>query len=176
MSRPLSPLLHALAASTTCAVLAFAALSPAPAHAAAATDDSLLERLAACQESWMDWKQDPAAVQRFRDLMQSRFTPEPRSPAWTPKQPTTAFGLPVTKAYPQSVGMGVGFSLEVRAAPAQVRQAMETAIGRPMSCETGEGELACEVELGKRRTAMILTANEGRGTQSLIGCFYYYQQ
>jgi hypothetical protein len=57
-----------------------------------------------------------------------------------------------------------------------VRQATEAAIGQSLQCEKSEGTIACEAKLGERRTAMTMTASEGRGPASLIGCFYYCQQ
>jgi hypothetical protein len=145
----------------------------APAHAAA---ELSLERLASCADSWLDWKQDPVMAEQFRNYVFTRFEQEPRSPAWQPRRPVSVFGLPVVKAYPQSVGMALGFSLEVRGAPADVRRAMEKAIGRPLQCERAEGAVSCEAKLADRRIALVVAADEGRAQPSLIGCFYYYQQ
>jgi hypothetical protein len=143
---------------------------------ARAANEGPLEAMAACQQSWLDWKQDPAAAVQFRDWFLPRFDQEPRSPAWKPRQAFAVFGLPGVQVYPQSVGMALGFSVEVRADGATARRAMEAAIGRPMRCEKSDGEWACEAKLGERRIAMLMSANEGRGPQTLIGCFYYYQQ
>jgi len=152
------------------------ALGPGISAAAQAAGELSLERLASCADSWMDWKQDAALAEQFRNYFLARFEQEPRSPGWQPRRPATVFGLPVVKAYPQSVGMGLGFSLEVRGTPADVRRAMERAIDRPLQCERAEGALSCEAKLADRRTALVLAADEGRGQPSLIGCFYYYQQ
>jgi hypothetical protein len=154
-------------------LLACCLSNPAPAQAAA---ELSLERLASCADSWMDWRHDAGMAEQFRNYFLSRFDQEPRSPAWQPRRPVSVFGLPVVKAYPQSVGMGVGFSLEVRGAPADVRRAMEAAIGRPLQCERAEGALSCEAKLGDRRSALVVAADEGRGQNSLVGCFYFYQQ
>jgi hypothetical protein len=147
--------------------------NPAPAQAAA---ELSLERLASCADSWMDWKNDTGMAEQFRNYVLSRFEQEPRSSGWLPRRPVSVFGLSVVRAYPQSVGMGVGFSLEVRGAPADVRRAMEGAIGRPLQCERAEGALSCEAKVADRRSALVVAADQGRGQNSLIGCFYFYQQ
>lgn len=146
------------------------------APSAEAADDAPLEQLAACQQSWLDWKQDNAVAARFRDWFLPRFEQEPRTPAWKPRQAFTVFGLPGVVVYPQSVGMALGFSVEVNADAATAQRAMEAAIGRPMKCEKSEGAWACEMKLGERRTALTMTENGGRGPKTLIGCYYFYQQ
>jgi hypothetical protein len=45
--------------------------------------------------------------------------------AFEPKAPMTLLGHPVVHVFPQSVGMGLGFSALVRAPFAQVRQSFE---------------------------------------------------
>jgi hypothetical protein len=157
-------------------LLGLLGLSLAPVGPAEASGPPVsLERLSTCGESWLDWKANPAVAASFRDYFLERFEQEPRSGGWQPRRPVSVFGLPVVKAYPQSVGMAVGFSLEVRGTAGDLRRAVESAIGRPLQCERAEGALGCEAELGERRTAMVVAADAGRGQNSLIGCYYFYQ-
>lgn len=159
---------------STLLLAATTALSLA-APAARAADEAPLHRLAVCGESWLDWKQDPAAGQRFGTYFLDRFEAVARSPAWRPKAALTVFGLPVVQVFPESVGMARGFSVELRGSHDSARRAMEAAIGRTMRCEKGDGTLDCEARLAERRTAFVITSDEGRGTQTLVGCFYDYQ-
>ncbi|MBT9504332.1 MAG: hypothetical protein IV092_24015 [Burkholderiaceae bacterium] len=142
--------------------------------ASAAADDSQLQRLLSCEDSWLDWRGDRARMGAFARDFQSRFTQEPRSPAFTPKQKLSLLGLPVEQVFPESVGMGVGFSVQVNAPAEQVRQALEQRLGKSMKCEVSEGTLACELEIGEKRTAILMTADKGRGRSSLLGCYYFY--
>jgi hypothetical protein len=154
------------------ATLAGLAVGPT-AHAA---DEPQLQRLALCQDSWLDWKDDDARMARFASYFESRFERSPQGDAFAPKTPTQAFGRSVTQVYPQSVGMGVGFSLVVNADFAQARAAIEQQLGRPMSCTTGEGVRSCELKLGPKRTALLMNGQNGQAKTSLVGCYYFYQQ
>jgi hypothetical protein len=154
--------------------LAITALATAPtAHAA---DEPQLQRLALCQDSWYDWKDDDARMARFASDFESRFERSPQGDAFAPKTPTQAFGRSVTQVYPQSVGMGVGFSLVVNADFAQARAAIEQQLGRPMSCTTGEGVRSCELKLGPKKTALLMTGQNGQAKTSRVGCDDFDQQ
>ena len=154
--------------------LAIAALATAPtAHAA---DEPQLQRLALCQESWYDWKDDDARMTRFASYFESRFERSPQGDAFAPKSPVQAFGRSVTQVYPQSVGMGVGFSLAVNADFAQARAAIEQQLGKPMTCSTSKGVRSCELKLGPKKTALLMNGQNGQAKTSLVGCYYFYQQ
>lgn len=150
--------------------------------AAAACDCTLaaggpsIQRLALCQDSWLDWKDDSARMAEFVRFIDTQLEAGAGDGAFTPKAPLTALEQSVTQVYPQSVGMGVGFSLVVDAGPAQVRPAIEQQLGKPMTCSTSEGVRACEVKLGPKKTAMLMTGLNGQARTSLLGCFYFYQQ
>lgn len=91
------------------AILPFVA---APARA----DDPAIERLATCQDSWFEWKSSgPARLQSFINRFRAEFLPTGHGGAFTPKSSQTVAGLPVAQVYPESVGMGVGFSVIVNA-------------------------------------------------------------
>src|SRR5213592_1574121 len=86
----------------------------AAATPAQAADNPMIERLATCQDSWLDWKSgDPARLQQFVASFQSDFSRKERDPFFVPKSSQTVAGLPVAQVFPQSVGMGVGFSVVV---------------------------------------------------------------
>lgn len=160
----------ALATAITLAALA----STPVAHAA---NDPQLQRLALCQDSWFDWKDDDARMARFASVFESRFDRSPQGDGgFAPKSPVQVVGLAVTQVYPQSIGMGVGFSLVVNADFAQARSSIEQQLGKPMKCSTSDGMRACELAVGEKKTATLVTGQNGQDRSSLVGCYYFYQQ
>ncbi len=142
-----------------------------------AADDLQLQRLALCQDSWFDWKDDAARMSRLQNHFETRFDRSSSAEsAFAPKSPTSVQGWPVTQVYPQSVGMGVGFSMTVDADHARVRKGIEQQLGKPMVCATSDSVLSCQIELGEKKTVVLLTDQGGRAPISLMGCYYFYQQ
>ena len=158
------------------ATLAFAALACVPTTQAAMEPAPQLQRLALCQDSWFDWKDDDARMARFAGYFESRFERSPQGDAFAPKSPMLALSHAVTQVYPQSVGMGVGFSLVVNADFAQARAAIEQQLGKPMTCATSDGVRSCELKLGPKKTALLMNGLNGQAKTSLVGCYYFYQQ
>lgn len=154
-------------ALSAAAVLAM--LATAPVRAA---DDVPLQRLALCQDSWLN---DDARMARLVSQFESGFTRGAEG-AFTPKSALSVLGYPVTSVYPQSVGMGVGFSLVVQAGFAETRAAIEKQLAKPMTCSVSDGTRSCELEIGARRTAVLMTGQNGLAKTSLVGCYYFYQQ
>lgn len=161
--------------TSRCALALAAALAAGTVGATAG--DAQLARLAVCADSWYEWnQQDPQRMRGFAQAFQARFTQVPKEPAFDPKAPLTVMGLPVLQAFPGSVGMGLGFSLSVRAGFAEARQAMEQQLGRAMQCERSEGAMACELKLGEKKTAMLIAPLQASDRQpTLLGCYYFYQ-
>jgi hypothetical protein len=153
-----------------------ALLTVAAAHTAMAAEEPSLQALATCQDSWFEWKNDAARMAHFADYMRTRFVPGEGGDAYSPKVKTMALGYQVSQVYPQSVGMGLGFSMVVQANFAQARQAMEKQLGRTMTCSISDGVEACEIQLGEKKTAVLMTGNGGKAATSLLGCYYFYQQ
>ena len=116
---------------------------------ARAADDVALERMATCRDSWLDWqKTNPAKLQKFGEDFRAHFAPHGDDPFPVPRVETTVAGLRVTKAFPDSVGMGVGFSLMVDASFDRTRKAMERSLGRRMQhCENGDNMKTCAIEV-----------------------------
>src|SRR5437868_13705722 len=77
-----------------------------------AADNLTIERLAICQDSWLDWKDgDRARLKTFSDSFQRDFLRNANDAFFVAKSSQTVAGLQVTQGYPDSVGMGVGFSV-----------------------------------------------------------------
>ena len=147
-------------------------LAATPAFGAA---DDLLEQLATCKVSWLDFKDDPVKARSFGDAIKGTFVQKPQSPAWTPLKPVTLGGLKIVEAFPDSVGMGVGFSLTVEAPFDKARAEFETLAGKTFkTCESGEGMKTCELTVAEKRTLTIVAGDNGKSKTTLLGCYYFY--
>lgn len=154
----------AAAATTLCAM-------PTQARAA---DDTVLQRLATCQDAWNDWKQGDPRLKQYTTYIASHLA-EADGAAFTPVAPMTAFSMPVSLVFPQSVGTGVGFSMLVGGDLASVRKLFEARLGKPMTCATSDGTPTCELNVGAKKT-VILMSEGPRSQTTLAGCYYFYQQ
>jgi len=155
-----------------CAAILLVHLSSARALTA---PEDLIEQLATCRASWLDWKNDPAQAQKFRETITARFTQQSRGPAWTPKQSVTLLGMPVVEAFPESVGMGVGFSMTVDAPLEKARAQVEKITGRTFkTCERDGGMLSCLLEVADKRTLMLMSDDSAKSKHTLVGCYYLY--
>ncbi len=153
--------------------LVFTVLAVLPARAA----DNLPQRLATCQDSWLDWKDDPVRMTQFADSIKASFTQKPDEPYWVPKSPLLVVDLPVLQVYPESVGMGVGFSVVVDAAFDQVRTQVEKTLGKSIThCESGDGMRACDLEIGEKRTLVLMADDNKKAKPTLVGCYYFYEK
>ncbi len=94
-----------------------------------------------------------------------------------PSLKVSVAGLPVVQAFPESAGMGVGFSLIVDATFDVARQHIEKVVGKPFKdCEVGDGMRSCGLEVGPKRTVLLMTGESGKAKQTLVGCYYYYEK
>ena len=145
----------------------------APARAA---DDAAMLRLVSCQDSWLDWKDDAPRMTRFASSLERQYVRSEQGDAFVPKAPMTLLGHPVAQVFPQSVGMGVGYSAVVNAPFALVRQGFEKQLGKPMRCSTSDGTHACELPLGDKKTALLMASASPASKTALLGCYYYYEK
>ena len=144
-----------------------------PARAA----DDLLDKLVTCQESWYDNRNDDAKMRAFGTAFNQSFKQHDKDHYFVPKSKVTVLGLPVVQAYPQSVGMGLGFSLLVDADFDKARGALEKATGKKLEqCETGDGMKTCGLELAEKRTVMLMAPDKPGIKTTIIGCYYFYEK
>jgi hypothetical protein len=146
---------------------------------AQAADNLGIERLAICQDSWFDWKSsDPVRLKKFVDSLQSDFSRKERDPFFVPKTGQTVAGLPVAQVFPQSVGMGVGFSVVVNANFGKTRTSLEKKIGKSIKkCEPPSDNMrTCELEIGDKKTILLMAEDNAKSTTTLIGCYYFYEK
>jgi len=151
------------------------ALASALALQSATPADTMIERLATCQDSWRDWKDDPVQTQKMAEIFNSTFDAPASDGSFAPKQKVHIVGLPVVQVYPESVGMGVGFSVVLEASFDDARAHAEKAVGKALgSCEHGDGMQTCGLEVAKERTITLMAAEHDTKKRTLLGCYYYY--
>lgn len=139
--------------------------------------DNLIGDLALCRESWLEWKtHDPARLESTASYLRSAFT-RGDDGALAPKAEMSVAGMKVAKVLPDSVGMGVGFSVLVEAPFDFTRRAVERELGRPINdCDASDGTRSCELEVGPQRTVTVAADFPQRSRATLIGCYYYYEK
>jgi hypothetical protein len=143
-----------------------------------ADDDVSLARLVTCQDSWLDWqKSDPAQLKKLGDHLKSEFTQHGTDDFGAPNANVSVAGLRVVQLFPDSVGMGVGLSVNVDAPFDKARQAVEKAVGKPLSkCETSDGMRTCGLEIAEKRTLMVMAEDSPKAATTLVGCYYFYEK
>ena len=147
----------------------------APVVPARTADNVVIQRLALCQDSWFEWKDDPVRMKALADAFQSAFVQKPSDAFFVPKTNVTIAGLPVLRAFPESVGMGVGFSVIVDATFDAARKNVEKAIGRTLKgCETSDNMRTCGLEVGDKKTLTIMSGDDTKSATTLVGCYYFY--
>jgi hypothetical protein len=141
----------------------------------AAADDLQISRLATCQDSWLEMKGDPVRTRALGEHFDASFTRKGNS--FVPRSTMTVGGLSVVEAYPESVGMGVGFSILVSAPFDRAKAAVENlAAARLEDCDTSDGMRTCGHEVGPKKTITLMTDAAGKSGKTLIGCYYYYEK
>jgi hypothetical protein len=143
-----------------------------------AAEDVGLTRMATCQDSWLDWQMKyPAQLKKFGDHLHAEFSEHGNDPYVIPNASISIAGLRVTQLFPNSVGMGVGFSATVDAPFDKARQTIEKAAGKPLTkCETSEGMRTCGLEIAEKRTLMLMAEDSAKATTTLVGCYYFYEK
>jgi hypothetical protein len=141
-------------------------------------DDPRVENLALCRDSWFGWKNtDPTQLNSFAAFLRSAFAHNGNDAFLVPKSPMAIDGLKVTQVFPESLGMGLGFSVLVDAPFDVAKQALEQKLGRPLrQCETGEGMRTCELPIAEQRTVMLMSGDPPNDKTTLVGCYYFYEK
>lgn len=144
---------------------------------ASAADDVALQRMALCQDSWFDWqKSDPAKLKTFGEQFRTKFQRQQNQPYFLPKSKMSVAGLRVEQAFPDSVGMGVGFSLTVDAPFDVARTTMEKTLDRKLQqCEASDGMHSCALDIADKRSFTIM-AMDNEKSSTLVGCYYFYEK
>jgi len=141
-------------------------------------DDTAIERVATCKDSWLDWKKsDPERLAALGDHIRTGFSQHENDAFLVPKSSLSIAGLRVTQLYPDSVGMGVGLSVSVAAAFDETRRKLEAVLGKPLGqCETSDGMRTCALKISDMRTVMVMAEDNPKAATTLVGCYYYYEK
>lgn len=143
----------------------------------AAELDPLLQRLATCKDSWLDWQRDDASMERFVEALEKQFRRDEKKRIHVPRSGVRFLGHPVTEVIPQNMGIGLGFGVTLKAPMADVRPNFEQAIGKKFEmCQADGGLTTCAVEIGPRKTAMLVAPTDRPEIGTQVGCFYNYQR
>ncbi|MEO5922984.1 MAG: hypothetical protein ABIR70_04070 [Bryobacteraceae bacterium] len=137
--------------------------------------DPLLQRLVLCQDSWQDFEKSPAAGKKTGDALDAQFQRDDKKRLHVPRGQVTYLGFPIFELTPESAGMGVGFTITVKAPMDKVRKSFETALGKKLSnCESGDGLTTCMLELAPKRTVMLISPTAKPEVGTVLGCYYEY--
>jgi hypothetical protein len=139
-------------------------------------EERRLGQLATCQESWLGWRDDERRMTEYIEGFEADYTRSEEEPAFLPRGPSKVLGFPLIKVYPQSVGTGVGFSLQLVGSLAQVRAQVEQVLGKSLDCSVSDEVMSCGFEIDPKRTITLAADGDGTGKTSLLGCFYYYEK
>lgn len=156
------------------AVLAFLLLVAT----ARSAEDPDIARMATCRDSWFDWQNsEPARLKAFGEHFRASFSQTENEAFFAPKAEMSIAGLRVTRAFPDSVGMGVGFSVFVEAPFDRTRQILEKSLGKPFKhCEKSDNMKACDLTIADKRTLMLMAEDSPQATTTLVGCYYFYEK
>ena len=145
---------------------------------ACGANDPRVENLALCRDSWLDWKTtDPARLDSFGAFFRSAFAHNGNDAFAVPKSPMAIGGMTVAEVFPDSVGMGVGFSVLVDARFDVAKQALEQRLGQPLrDCETGDGMRTCGLKIAEQRTVVLMSGDPPNDKTTLVGCYYLYEK
>lgn len=155
------------------------AVTVAAGDPACAADDVMIERLATCQDSWIDWKSDPAQMKKLLDRFRADFAQKKDTDAFVvPRAGMTIAGLPVLQVYPESIGMAVGFSVVVSANFETTKAALAKRLGRAIDkCEPPSDNMrTCEREIAEKKTILLMAEDNPKSTTALFGCYYFYEK
>ena len=142
-----------------------------------AADNLGIERLATCQDSWLDWKKSGTVqLKKFAESFQSNFLQKEKDPFFVPKSSQTVVGLPVAQVFPESIGMAVGFSVVDNANFDTTKTRLAKKIGKPFSkCEPPSDNMrTCELAIGEKKTILLMAEDNAKSTTTLFGCYYFY--
>ena len=144
---------------------------------AQAAEDLFILPLVTCQSSWLDWVNDPVKKQQFQAHIRTNFRQDGSNGSFLPIVPITVLGQNVSRVYPESVGMGLGFSVVMDARSDLIKSALHKSAGKPLGqCAKEEGLSSCQLEIAPKKTLMSMEINTGKTPQTLVGCYYYYQK
>src|SRR6185437_15417967 len=116
---------------------------------------------------------EPARLKAFGEHFRADFVPKGTDGSFVPKTTRSILGLRILRVYPGSVGI----SLFVDAPFDTARDALTHRFGKPLEkCETSDGMRTCGLELAAQRTLTLMSSDDPKTSETLIGCYYFYEK
>ncbi len=154
-----------------------AALLMAATSGAQAADDKAILQMASCDVSWLDFKDNPVKVQEYLGTLKTQYRRTSDDGSFEPLSATSLLGQKISRVYPQSVGMGLGYSVIMDAGFDAVKAAVEKQLGKKLArCAEHEGAKSCELEIADKKTIVLMEGERGKNPRTLFGCYYYYEK
>lgn len=142
---------------------------------AQAADHTPLLPLATCQDSWMDWDKSSPKVEDFKKMFSADFKQKGRGASFEPNKPVSILGYAINEVYPESIGMGVGFSVLVDAEFDTIKASLEKQVGKPIAkCSKERDSRSCEYTFAEKKTLLLMEGGRGKNAKTLFGCYYFY--
>jgi hypothetical protein len=142
-----------------------------------ADDVNRIERLATCQDSWLEFKDDVVKSRAFAETFINSFTQKGNTGTFTPSSRLLVAGLPVVEARPETMGMGVGFSVLLDGGFEKAKAGVQKVVGRSLEdCDTSDGMRMCGHQFAPKKTVMVITGDDGKAPRTIVGCYYYYEK
>ncbi len=152
-----------------------AALLLVASFVAQAADDKTMLQMASCDVSWLDFKDNPVKVQQYFGPLETQYRRTSDDGSFEPLMATSLLGQKISRIYPQSVGMGLGYSVIMDAGFDAAKAAVEKQLGKKFShCAEQDGAKSCELPIADKKTVMLMEGSRGKNPQTLFGCYYYY--
>lgn len=157
------------------ALLAIAALSMLlPNSHAQSRNDAGVLRLLTCQDAWMDWSDDPVKLEKIGTALRLHYAQSDRDSSFVPNKPMSVLGHRVVQLYPQSFGLGVGYSVIVSASFDNAKASIEKQTDKPFDlCDSASDGKACTRQISTRKILMVHDNGSANAT-TLIGCYYLF--
>ena len=57
------------------------------------------------------------------------------------------------------------------------RRSLEKTLGKSLEkCDVSDNMRTCELEMGEKRTLMLMAEDNPKSATTLLGCYYYYEK
>ena len=123
----------------------------------------------------MDWGKSSPKFDDFRKMFSTDFKQKGGGANFAPTKPLSILGYSLTEVYPESVGMGVGFSVLVDAEFDKVKASLEAQVGKTIGECSKEGDSrSCEHTIADKKTLLLIEGGRGKNAKTLFGCYYFY--
>ena len=123
----------------------------------------------------MDWGKSSPKADDFRKMFSTDFKQTGGGAGFAPIKPMSILGNSVREVYPDSVGMGVGFSVLADGEFDTVKASLEKQVGKPIAKCSKEGDSrSCEYTFAEKKTLLLMEGGRGKNAKTLFGCYYFY--